>query len=144
MIRVTQVDEFMGDNVSLAPNLIFEFAQSTIVNMDSDIESHLRHLAAMGFRFSMDQVASLNLNYDDLMRNHFKFVKIEAGVLLNELRNPTASIVVEDIKRIVDRHGIDLIVEKIESESSLLELLDFRIDFGQGYLFGKPRLSRAE
>ena len=136
--------EFMGDNVGLAPNLIFEFAQSTIVNMDGDIESHLRHLAAMGFRFSMDQVASLNLNYDDLMRNHFKFVKIESGVLLSELRNPTASIVVQDIKRIVDRHGIDLIVEKIESESSLLELLDFRIDFGQGYLFGKPRLSRAE
>ncbi len=136
--------EFMGDNVALTPNLIFEFAQSTIVNRDAEMESHLRHLATMGFRFSMDQVTSLNLDYDDLMRNHIKYVKIEAGTLLNELHNPTTAIAVEDIKRMVDRHGIDLVVEKIEAEPVLLELLDFRIDFGQGYLFGKPRLSRAE
>jgi cyclic-di-GMP phosphodiesterase TipF (flagellum assembly factor) len=136
--------EFMADNVALAPNLIFEFAQSTIINRDSEMESHLRHLAAMGFRFSMDQVTGLHLDYGELMRNHFKFVKIDAAVLLSELHNPTSSIAVEDIKRIVDRHGIDLIVEKIESEPMLLELLDFRIDYGQGYLFGEPRLSRVQ
>jgi cyclic-di-GMP phosphodiesterase TipF (flagellum assembly factor) len=136
--------EFMADNVGLTPNLIFEFAQSTIVNRDAEMESHLRHLAKMGFRFSMDQITSLNLDYDDLMRNHIKYVKIEVGTLLNELHNPTTAIAVEDIKRMVDRHGIDLVVEKIETEPALLELLDFRIDFGQGYLFGEPRLSRAE
>ena len=71
-------------------------------------------------------------------------MKIEVGTLLKELQNPTTAIAVEDIKRMVDRHGIDLVVEKIETEPALLELLDFRIDFGQGYLFGEPRLSRAE
>ncbi len=136
--------EFMGDNVGLTPNLIFEFAQSTIINRDAEMESHLRHLAKMGFRFSMDQITSLNLDYDDLMKNHIKYVKIEVGTLLKELHNPTTAIAVEDIKRMVDRHGIDLVVEKIETEPALLELLDFRIDFGQGYLFGEPRLSRAE
>jgi cyclic-di-GMP phosphodiesterase TipF (flagellum assembly factor) len=136
--------EFMGDNVGLTPNLIFEFAQSTIANRDAEMESHLRHLAKMGFRFSMDQITSLNLDYDDLTRNHVKYVKIEVGTLLNELHNPTRAIAVEDIKRMIDRHGIDLVVEKIETEPALLELLDFRIDFGQGYLFGEPRLSRAE
>ena len=29
-----------------------------------------------------------------------------------------------------------------EDESSLVELLDYRIDFGQGYLFGAPRPAR--
>lgn len=136
--------EFMGDNVGLAPNLIFEFAQSTIVNRDADVEAHLHHLASMGFRFSMDQVQSAHLEFDDLVRNHIKYVKINAGVLLNEIHNPTTPIAVEDIKRMIDRHGIDLVVEKIEAEPTLLELLDFRIDFGQGYLFGEPRLSRIE
>ena len=37
---------------------------------------------------------------------------------------------------------IDLIVEKIETEQVLVELSDYRIDFGQGYLFGEPRISQ--
>ena len=42
----------------------------------------------------------------------------------------------------LDRVGVDLIVEKIESEQTLLKLLDHNIDFGQGYLFGEPRISK--
>ena len=45
------------------------------------------------------------------------------------------------LKRTMDLHGIDLIVEKLEKEQNLVELLEYRIDFGQGYLFGEPRLS---
>jgi cyclic-di-GMP phosphodiesterase TipF (flagellum assembly factor) len=36
------------------------------------------------------------------------------------------------------------VVEKIESEAMLVELLDLGIDYGQGYLFGEPRLSKPE
>ena len=35
-----------------------------------------------------------------------------------------------DIKKWLDRDGFDLIVEKIEDESQLVELLDFGIDYG--------------
>jgi cyclic-di-GMP phosphodiesterase TipF (flagellum assembly factor) len=136
--------EFMADNAALASDLIFEFPYATIANRDAAIEQHLRLLASLGFRFSVDQVTSLNIDYDDLMRHRFKYVKVEADVLLAEAVNPTGHIVVEDIKRVVDRHGMDLIVEKIETEKDLLELLDLRVDFGQGYLFGAPRLARAE
>ena len=136
--------EFMADNRALAPDLIFEFPYATIVNRDEEIEQHLRQLASLGFRFSVDQVTSLNIDYGDLMRHRFKFVKIETDVILTEVRNPTGNIAIEDIKRVVDRHGMDLIVEKIEREPDLLELLDLRVDFGQGYLFGAPRLTRIE
>jgi cyclic-di-GMP phosphodiesterase TipF (flagellum assembly factor) len=136
--------EFMADNAALAPDLIFEFPYATIANRDEVIEQHLRQLAAIGFRFSVDQVSSLNIDYGDLVRHRFKYVKIEADVLLAEVRHPTGHIAVEDIKKVVDRHGMDLIVEKIETEPDLLDLLDLRVDFGQGYLFGGPRLARIE
>jgi cyclic-di-GMP phosphodiesterase TipF (flagellum assembly factor) len=45
-------------------------------------------------------------------------------------------------KQELDRNGIDLIVEKIETQDQLVELLDLGIYFAQGYLFGEPRLSR--
>ena len=68
---------------------------------------------------------------------------IGLAILVVYFRN-RGSIAVEDIKRIADRHGMDMIVEKIESEQQLLDLLDLRIDYGQGYLFGEPRLARAD
>lgn len=136
--------EFMADNASLAPDLIFEFPYATIANRDEEIEQHLRELANLGFRFSVDQVSSLNVDYGDLMRHRFKYIKVEADIMLEEMRRPSSNIAVEDIKRVVDRHGMDLIVEKIETEQELLELLDLRVDFGQGYLFGAPRLARIE
>ena len=46
------------------------------------------------------------------------------------------------LKRAMDRHNMDLIVSKFEDEQNLVELLDFHIDFGQGFLFGEPRLSK--
>ncbi len=136
--------EFMADNRALAADLIFEFPYATIANRDEDIEQHLRQLASLGFRFSVDQVSGLNIDYGDLMRHRFKYVKIDTDVILAEVRSPRGHIAIEDIKRVVDRHGMDLIVEKVEKESDLLELLDLRVDFGQGYLFGAPRLTRIE
>ena len=46
-------------------------------------------------------------------------------------------------KGVLDRCAMDLIVEKIESEDMLRDLLDLKIDFGQGYLFGEPRPTTA-
>ena len=60
------------------------------------------------------------------------------------MRHPSGQIAIEDIKQVVNQHGMDLIVEKIEKESVFLELLDLRADFGQGYLFGAPRLTQIE
>jgi cyclic-di-GMP phosphodiesterase, flagellum assembly factor TipF len=136
--------EFMADNTQLAPDLIFEFPYAIIANRDEEIERHLRHLAGLGFRFSVDQVLSLSVDYDDLVSLRFKYIKMDAETLLAEVRDPTGPIAVEDIKRVADRHGMDMIVEKIESEEQLLNLLDLRIDYGQGYLFGEPRLARAD
>ena len=50
--------------------------------------------------------------------------------------------IVRALKRTLDEAGIDLIVEKIEREQMLVELADYRIDFGQGYLFCEPRFSQ--
>ena len=46
------------------------------------------------------------------------------------------------LKQRLNDNDIDLIVEKLEAEEDLIELLDYDIDFGQGYLFGEPRISR--
>jgi cyclic-di-GMP phosphodiesterase TipF (flagellum assembly factor) len=134
---------FMTENSSLAQDLIFEFSHATIANQDDEIRHQLSRLAALGFRFSLDQVSSLNLDYGALAEQHFKFIKIDAETMLRELPQPTTDIDLQDFKKVLERQGIDLVVEKIETEDLLLDILDFHVDFGQGYLFGAPKTLTA-
>jgi cyclic-di-GMP phosphodiesterase TipF (flagellum assembly factor) len=135
--------DFMARNAELAPDMIFEFPQSVIVGRDPELDRCLARLAAMGFRFSMDQVQSFRFDYEWMSEARFKFVKIDAQALSAQMREPAAQGGLRNMKRALRSAGVNLVVEKLESEAVLLELLDFQVDYGQGYLFGEPRLSRA-
>lgn len=134
---------FMTENSSLAQDLIFEFSHATIANQDDEIRHQLGRLAALGFRFSLDQVNSLNLDYGALAEQHFKYIKIDAETMLREVPQPSTDIDLHDFKKALERQGIDLVVEKIETEDVLRDILDFHVDFGQGYLFGEPKSLNA-
>jgi|GEM_PF-57935 len=47
-----------------------------------------------------------------------------------------------DFKELLTRFGIDLIVEKIETERQAIDVIELDVDYGQGYLFGAPRPAR--
>ncbi len=134
---------FMRQNAELASSIVFEFPQRFMQASDPDLGRDLDALAALGFRFSLDQVTDLALDPHALVNQHFAFVKIEVGRLLAGA-NGGEAFDSGRLKRRLDSYGLDLIVEKIEAESDLLELLDLNIDYGQGYLFGEPKLTSVE
>ncbi len=49
-----------------------------------------------------------------------------------------------DLANLLHRHGISLIADKIETENQVIELLDYDLKYGQGFLFSPPRPVRAE
>lgn len=133
----------LAENSETASSIMFEFPQSTIENMDANLDRDLSRLASLGFRFSLDQVTHFDFDPYALGQRNFRFVKVEAHRLLPAIAG-SQPVEVEPLKRRFDLAGLDLIVEKIESEAMLVELLELGIDFGQGYLFGEPRLSKPE
>ena len=136
--------DYMEHNKELANQLVFEFSQST-VNGCGPIEiASLQSLARLGFRFSMDQVTDINLDLRNLHDLNFKYVKVAADILVDQAALGGTDIRPEDIKDLMSRYGMDLIVDQIEQERSVVDVLDFNVDYGQGYLFGNPRLVREE
>lgn len=133
---------FMASNRDLAPHLVFEFTQASVQRHSADALAELDRLGKLGFRLSMDQVTALDFDLAELRRLHIRFLKIEAGRLLDQTRATTQRLDIRAFKRALDEQAIDLIVEKIESEQTLLEILDMPVDFGQGYLFGEPRAAK--
>lgn len=134
--------DFVAENPDLAPKLHFEFGQADIETAPPEAQQNLARLADLGFRFSLDQVTHFDFNFAALADRDFRFVKVHADRLLNPPENLLDDIDPRDLRASLDRAGIDMIVERIETDEQLLDLLDYDVDYGQGYLFGEPRLSR--
>ncbi len=133
-----QFVEYMEANSELSSHLAFEFGQADLQSCSGAEESLLERLATAGFVFSMDKVRTLDIDFSALHAFHFRFVKIEAQALLHGLEGHGLPVAAADLKAFAQRHGIDLIIEKIEDEPTVLNILDYDVDFGQGYLFGQP------
>ena len=136
--------EFLERNEEMAPNIVFEFSQADIAAHPEEVIEDVQRLSEVGYRFCMDQIVDLDFDAEALAELGFNFVKVEVRTLLPEesIGEDALSERIIGLKRRLDSTGIDLIVEKIETEQILLELLDYNIDFGQGYLFGEPRKSQ--
>ncbi len=133
-----QFVEYMQHNTDLAQHLIFEFSQATVNGAGPVEQASLDALAALGFRFSMDQVSDLRLNPAALHDRNFRFIKVSAETML-EGTHSAGDIHAADLKELLKRNGIQLIVDKIEQEREVVDVLEFNVDLGQGFLFGEPR-----
>ena len=120
---------------------MLELTQADLDEHLTEIEPDLMKLGQLGYRFSMDSVTDISLDIGGLVDRHFHYVKIDAALILDRIQAGGGADI-RMLKQQLDQHDVDLIVERIESEQMLVELLDFNIDFGQGYLFGEPRISK--
>ena len=136
--------DFMDANRALGNALMFEFTQAAYRAFGPIEHESLAALAERGFRFSMDHVADLRMEPKELADRYFRFLKVPAKLLLNKASNAQSDIHPADLADLLARSGIDLIAERIESENMVVDLLDYDVRFGQGFLFSAPRPVRAE
>jgi cyclic-di-GMP phosphodiesterase TipF (flagellum assembly factor) len=69
---------------------------------------------------------------------------VPAALLLDLKQTSASDIHPSDLSDLLGRFGIDLIAERIEGERAVVDLLDYDVRFGQGFLFAPPRPLRPE
>lgn len=139
--------DFMHENRDLAGSVIFEIPQASYDARTSIEARAMAKLVDLGFRFSIDRVASADIDLPDLERSGVRYVKMPARLLMEQIVQQgvrprsaiTREIAAADIAAVFQRYGVDLIAERIESEEAVLEVLDLDVPYGQGHLFGAPR-----
>ncbi|MGY3448085.1 EAL domain-containing protein [Bradyrhizobium sp. USDA 4353] len=140
----SQCLDFLEANRALAPSFILEFKQSTLRGLGPTETEHLAALAQRGYRFSMDHVTDLRFEPRELADRGVRFIKVPAALLLDPKQSSLSDIHPTDLSDLLGRFGIDLIAERIEGENSVVDLLDYDVRFGQGFLFAPPRPLRPE
>ncbi len=135
---------FMEQNQALSESMYFEFSQNSIEHSSPIEQEGLATLADLGFRFSLDHVTNLDLDFQAMQDRGFRFIKVDADTLLHGMSEANAQIHAADMRSYLERFGIQLIISKIESERDLSDVLDYHAKLGQGFLFSEPRPVRPE
>jgi cyclic-di-GMP phosphodiesterase TipF (flagellum assembly factor) len=123
---------------------VLEFKQETLRKLAPAETENLAALSQRGYRFSIDHVTDLRFEPRELADRGVRFIKVPASLLLDPKQSSTSDIHPSDLSDLLGRFGIDLIAEKIEGERAVVDLLDFDVRFGQGFLFAPPRPLRPE
>ncbi|MGB0718830.1 MAG: EAL domain-containing protein [Bdellovibrionales bacterium] len=134
---------FLSKNRDLSSRLVFEIHYNDFHDAPMQILEIIKGLGQLGCKFSLDHVETLEVDVADLQRFHVRFVKAHADLFLNACGSDRERARLMKAKRMLEGNGVSVIVERIETEDELRELLDFDINYGQGYLFGRPDLQGA-
>ncbi len=136
--------EYMLHNRDLSGQIVFEFSQDSVHKAGRQGEANLKRLNEIGFALSMDNIQNLALDFGKLHGMGFSYLKVRADMLTKGMGAAGAAVAAEDFKNLLSRHGLNLIAERVEDEKTVVQLLDYAVDYAQGYLFGEPRAVRGE
>lgn len=136
--------EFVKSNRDLADVLVFEFSQADVAEMGAMELEGLSALFDAGFRFSIDQIDDMKMDFNSLAGRGFKYGKLHADYLIGRRQAKHGHIHPSDFGDLLYRYGMQLITDHVETESQVLELLDYDVKLAQGNLFSPPRPVRAE
>ena len=136
--------EYMHHNRDLATQIVFEFEQESVMTASPKVQENLLYLSSLGFALSMDHVETLNMDFGKLKSLGFRHLKVRSEILTRGMTGANAAVAAEDFKKLLQRHSLNLIAERVEDEKTVVQLLDYSVDFGQGYLFGEPRAVRDD
>jgi cyclic-di-GMP phosphodiesterase TipF (flagellum assembly factor) len=146
----SQFLEFLSQNKDLSGALIFELGQPAFQRRGSVEARNMAKLADLGFRFSLDKVVDLDLDFQELSRADVKFLKVGAEVMLSQLLEVGGHVAMRSLKdldaadfaNLTRRYGVEVIAEKVEAERQVVDILELNIGYAQGNLFGEPRAIR--
>lgn len=141
---MTPIMNVLDANKAIAPSLIIEIAQSDFRSPNAVYRDSLHQLRERGFRLAIDHVTDLHIDPQAMAERGVRYLKIGAELLLGRVPQTGAQVHPADLVDLLGRYGIDLVAEKIETEATVVDLLDFDLGFGQGNLFALPRPVRTE
>ncbi len=139
-----EFSDFVKANAAIAGSLVFEIPQSAYRAFGPIEFESMAAIASHGARFGLDKARDLRLDPKDLADRGFRFVKVPAEVVLGRSGQLPLDIHTADLADLLARYGVDLVAIGIDTESTVVDLLDYDMRFGQGVLFSPPRPVRAD
>lgn len=123
----------------LSSRLMFELTESKAIEDMEAAANFLRWLRRTGYEVCLDDFGAGAATYAYLRRFDVDYVKIDGPFLREALDNGRQRALVRSIVNLSRELNARTVAEMVEDEAMLHLCEELKIDFGQGYLFGKPK-----
>ncbi len=122
--------------------LMFELTETVILGEVESVNRVVQSLRQRGFRFCLDDLGSGANSFHYLRSIPVDFVKIDGAFGRDALNNERDRSFLRYVSGFCRENNIIAIAEMIETESEAERYRDLGIDYGQGFLFGRPVIRR--
>lgn len=130
---------FYDSAVSIQPSqIVIEISERESLP-DIDLDDLLRPYRNAGISIALDDYGAGYSGLNRLVSLQPDYAKIDLGIVRNVDTNSVKHALVESTVQFASRAGhLQLLAEGIETEAELLTLAELGINFGQGFLLGRP------
>ena len=122
--------------------IVIEVTERELLDDPEAARALLKPFVDFGIRLALDDFGSGYSSYKYLADLPFSFLKIE-GSLIRRVAEPRVRTIVQGIQRTAADLGLITLAEYVENEQIADIVREIGIDWGQGYHYGKPALTRS-
>jgi EAL domain-containing protein (putative c-di-GMP-specific phosphodiesterase class I) len=133
-----QLDGLIRAYDGLEGRLLFEVTESAVVGRMEDVAAFLQQLRSRGFQVCLDDFGAGAVSFDYLNAFAVDFVKIDGKYVRDLVSGSRDEAFLHAISALCQKLHVGTVAEQVETEAQGAILKTLGINFGQGYLFGRP------
>jgi EAL domain-containing protein (putative c-di-GMP-specific phosphodiesterase class I) len=121
-------------------NFVFEILENEDIDNYDELIAFVDRIHDLGALISIDDFGSGFSNLIHIANIHSDYLKIDGSIVkrcCDDKESENLIALISNWRKLIGR-DIRIIAEFVENESIQMKLLDYKIDFSQGYLFSKP------
>jgi EAL domain-containing protein (putative c-di-GMP-specific phosphodiesterase class I) len=116
--------------------------QQAVADM-ANLKRQVKALRRLGFGFAIDDAGAGYASFALIAALRPSVIKIDRDIVLGLARDDAKRALVEAFVSFGRRIGAKLLAEGIEKRADLAALTELGVDYGQGYLLGRPQAEPA-
>jgi diguanylate cyclase (GGDEF)-like protein len=133
------------NKTGIAPGrLTFEITETAAVENYQQTRSMIEKINNLGCNFALDDFGAGFSSFNYLKEFPVEYIKIDGQFIRNIVADETDQVLVRSMCEIARKLGKKTIAEFVDSAQVVSLLKEIGVDYGQGYLFGKPQKTFLE
>jgi len=118
--------------------VVLEVTEKYAIENYTMFEESLEEFTRIGFRIAVDDVGAGHSGLEKIAHLNPRYLKLDLKLIKDIDSSYIRREMTRALKGFADRIGSTIIAEGIEREAELRALMDLGIDYGQGFLLGRP------
>jgi diguanylate cyclase (GGDEF)-like protein len=134
---------YVRENREVAERMTVELTETAALQAFEENARFVTRLRDMGCRVAIDDFGAGYTSFRNLHNLRVDMVKIDGEYVKNLSGSPDNQLFVRTLVDLAKNFQLETVAEWVGSEQDAELLVDFGVDFFQGYYFGEPELSPA-